>query len=213
MQDKENKEITLQSNYYYGGYINYKAFKDYHLNNCIDDTYFKSNHCLLLAFIVEKYHKNDKAPYLMHDGKKYVLMNTNFMADNIINLKVKSRMIKNYIADFKKYNLISVEVRNKNSRYIHVNEELIKLCYEIDYTIRPINFLKNNKPELWKGFVNEWEVYFKTKGGFKEFIDDFNDTRDIKDLSYNTKTIYEHLVNAIRYHLYGKVNVREVKVY
>ncbi|MFD1163675.1 hypothetical protein [Hwangdonia seohaensis] len=211
MQDNKNNGAIPQTHYYYGGYINFKAFRDYHLNNGLDDNYFKSNHCLVLAFIVEKFHKHDNTPHIIHNNKKYILVNTNFIVDNLIYLKVKSRTVKNYLEAFKKNNLISVEVRNENSRYVNVNSELIKLCYDIHYAIRPINFLQKNKPELWKMFMNEWEVYFESKQSFKKFVDDFNDTRDIEEYSYNTKTIYEHLLNSVHYHIYGKGKVRELK--
>ena len=204
MQYNENEEIILQKHYYYGGYINYKAFRDFHLNNGLDDKYFRSNHCLLLGFIVEKFHKHLKTPNIMHDGKKYIQLNNKFILDNLINLKVKHRTITYYIAALKKSKLISVEVRGENNRYVHVNSELIKLCYDYDSQLRPINFLQNNKPELWKAFVFEWKDHFDSKESFKNFIDNFNDNRDVKAAAYNTGDIYTHLLNSVRYHLYGK---------
>ncbi|GAA4940503.1 hypothetical protein GCM10023314_11670 [Algibacter agarivorans] len=193
-----------QVNYYYGSYINYKAIKDFHLNNNLKDEYLKVSHCVLLAFIIESFRKNDKMPMIMFEGEKYVLMNTNYILDNLIYLKVSSRMLKKYLVPLKDNGLIKIHIKNRKDRYINVHKKLIELCYDVDYSIRSISFLEKNKPTLWKGFVNEWQPLFNDKESFKKFIDRFNDTRDINEYNYNTKNIYEHLLNAVKFELYGR---------
>lgn len=192
------------TNYRYGSYVNYKAFKDFHILKNVCDLYFKSPHCLLMAFIVESFHKNDKMPMIEINKERFVLMNSNYILDNLIYLKVKPRMLKIYLNELKTSEMIKVHIEGENNRYINVDKSLIQLCYEIDYSIRSINFLQKNKPTLWKGFVNEWQPHFKSKKEWKDFIDDFNDQRDIEGYSYNTTNIYEHLLNAVKVKVYKR---------
>lgn len=197
-----NKENV--SNYYYGSYVNYKAFKDYHITNNIDDKYFKSNHCLILAFIVERYYKHLKTPSISYKNEKYLLMNTNYILNNLVYLKIAPRQFKNCLSQLKTNGLIKVFIENKTNRYIFVNSDLIKLCYTKDWTITPIDFLIKNKPDVWKVFKNEWEPHFKNKESFKKFIDDFNDNRIMEGENFNTSNIYDHLINSVRNKLYSK---------
>ncbi|WP_370477078.1 hypothetical protein [Tamlana flava] len=212
MKDKEIIQNEARVNYYYGSYLNYKAFKDFHLKNNIDDSYLTPAHCMLLAFMVDKFYKDRKMPHIVKNGCRYVLMNTNFIKDNLVYLFVGERMIKKYISNFKKFGLMKIEVKDESNRYVNINKELINLCFEKHFTFRPINHLIQSRPELWKGFVKEWEPYFDSKEEFKFFIDDFNDTRDIDELNYNSKEIYEHLINSVKFKIYGKGSKRGLKI-
>ncbi|MCB0747282.1 MAG: hypothetical protein KDC90_07440 [Ignavibacteriae bacterium] len=202
-QDTENDENINPSNYCYGSYFNYKAFNDFHLIKGIDDSYLTPGHCMLLAFMVEKFYKDRKMPMIEKNGIRYVLMNTNFIKDNLIYLNVKERTIKNYISKFKRHGLMKIEVKDKSNRYVNINDELVNLCYEKYGIWKPINYLMEYRPEWWKGFVNEWRPYFIDEDSFKLFVDNFNDTRDIEQLSYNTKEIYDHLLKSVNYKIYG----------
>lgn len=201
MDNKQNPNNPV--NYRYGSYVNYKAFKDYHISKNICDQYFKNPHCTLMAFIIENFHKMEKMPHITVNGERFVMMNSNFILDNLIYLKVKSRMLINYLNELKNSGMIKIHVHEKTNRYINVDKTLIKLYYEIDYTISSTNYLEKNKPMLWKDFVNEWKPNFDN-GQWKNFIDDFNATRVIEGHTLNTKTIYEHLLNSVRYHLEKK---------
>lgn len=205
-----NNEIS--TNYYYGSYLNYKAFKEFHYINKIDDSYLTPGHCMLLAFMVEKFQKDLKMPHLIKNGLRYVLMNTNFIKDNLIYLSVKERTIKYYISTFKKVGIIDVEIMNKNNRFVNINNELLNLYPKRHWSMTPINYLIKNYPDLWKSFVNDYEPYFNSKEDFKRFVDDFNCNREIDELSYNSKEIYGHLLNSVRYKIFGAGNKRGLKV-
>ncbi|WP_147677276.1 hypothetical protein [Algibacter pacificus] len=198
------KVVKNCKNFNFASYVNYKAFKDYHVKHGIDDEYMTSNYCVLLAYIIENFQKNSNMPRIKRNGLDYALMNTGFILENLIYLRIESRSLKSYIKVLKDNGIIKVWIEDENNRFIHVNPDLIKLCYEMDYSTRPINFLIKNKPELWKAFACEWEPHFKSKEDFKKFCDYFNDERDMQGYNNNTKNIYDHLVNAVRRNLYGK---------
>lgn len=192
---------SSNDNYYYGSYINYKAIRDFHLHFNLNDSYLKPAHCILLSFITESFHKHDKLPSIQCGDKRYVLMNTNFILHNLIYLKVGHRQIKNYLQDLRRNQLIQTVIAENRNRYITVHTKLIQLCYKLDWNISSTNYLEKNKPELWKAFISEWKPHFKDTESFQDFIWYFNGTRTIKAYSYNTKYIYNHLLNAVRFWL------------
>ncbi|PKQ45911.1 hypothetical protein [Confluentibacter flavum] len=209
MKNKQNTDN--QVNYKYGSYINYKAFKDYHVINNINDGYFNVYHCMIMGFILDEFHKNNNMPQLLFENEKYVLMNTNYILDNLIYLGIKESMFKKHFRLLKVNGLVKIKVIKRKDRYVNVNKQLIELCFNLDYTIKPTNYLEQYKPHLWKSFKNEWEQYFKDKISFKKFIDDFNDTRNENDYNYNSKEIYFHLLNAVQFKIYGKIHTDYLK--
>ena len=202
---KNTQNTTSILNYKYGLYINYKAFNDYHISNNLDDKYFKIIQCNLMAFIVAEFHKNHKMPHRMIKNERYVMMNSDYILDNLIFLKIKSSMLKKYLVPLKANGLIKVYVENRKDRFINVSKQLINLYYSMDISIRPTNYLEHFRPDLWKDFKNEWELQFKDKKSFKLFIDNFNDNRDIKGYPNNVKDINTHLKNAAEHKLFGKL--------
>jgi hypothetical protein len=202
MSNIQNKENP--ANYKYGSYINFKAIKDYCIKRKINDDYIKPQHCILLAFMVESYYKASKMPSIEINGTRYIMMNSNYILNNLIYLRVKERSLKYYISDLKKSKIINIHVENKKDRYVSIDSVLVNLYYNNDHTFKSTNYLAKNQPDLWKGFVSDWQPYFKTTEDFKRFIDGFNDTRDIDEMPYNSKEIYDHLINAVKYKIYGK---------
>lgn len=192
------------TNFKYGLYINFKALYDYHLELKINDSYLTMNHCIIIAFIIEQFEKNHKMPDIKYNGERYALMNSPFILPNLIYLKLKNRQLSNYLESLKKHKLIKTYIIKNKDRYINVNDHLLKLWYSQHHTIRHTNYLEANWPDMWKSYVNEWKPYFnERKIDFKNFIDNFNDTCVINGENLNSKNIYEHLINATNYKLFG----------
>lgn len=191
------QKIKGTSNYCYGLYNNYKAFKDFHTFYGLNDEYFKPHHCMILSFIVESFHKQNKMPHITDSGNRYVLMNTNYIANNLIYLGIGNRQLKNYIRQLAENKFINLINEGNRNRYINVNSKLIELCYDRDWTMTATKYLSKTKPSLWRSFVNEWEPHFKDANSFKKFIDRFNSNRMVKGSVYNAKDIFQHLLNSV----------------
>ena len=192
-------------NFKYGFYKNYKAFKDYHLANNLCDKYFNDRYAEILAFIVDEFYRNDNMPSMIINKERYVMMNSNYILDNLIFLKINSGMLKKYLRPLKINGLIKVHVEMRKDRFINVNKQLIDLYFFKGWTISSINYLEKMKPHLWNSFKNEWQPQFKDKESFKTFIDAFNATRDINGSKYNTTDIFNHLINSVQFKIYGKI--------
>ncbi|PNW27411.1 hypothetical protein [Formosa algae] len=203
MKNKQNKQEPI--NFKYGVYINYKAFKDYHLLNGISDNYFKIQHCCLMAYIIDEFQKNSNLKTLNFDNEKYVYLGNKFILDNLVYLKIEKSMLQKYLNTLKTNGLIKTHVLNDTKRYINVNNQLLELYFGgMDFSITAINYLIQYKPTYWKTFKNEWEPHFKNQEHFKQFIDNFNNTRLLEGLNNNGKEIFEHLTNAVNYELYKR---------
>jgi hypothetical protein len=190
---------SKNNNFKYGLYHNYKAIYDYHKENEIDDKYLKSNHCYLLTFLVDQFIKNKNGIQRVINGERYILMNTNYILDNCIYLKIGKRQLKNLIKELDDYGIIK-RYLDTNERYINLNKQLIDIWYS-DWTITAISYLQQLKPTLWKSFVNEYRPFFNNQKTFKTFIDDFNDTRAMNEEPNELQAIYDHLINSVKYKL------------
>lgn len=200
-----NKSDFQEDNYFrYGSYINYKAISDFHQLFNIDDEYFKPSHCMVLAFIIECYHKHENLYTLTIEKRKFVMLNTNFILMNLKYIKVGPRQVKKYIQLFKEKGIIDIFIHERTNRFIHVKTDLIRLYYPLSLNMSPTKFLRKFKPIYWQGFVNEWKPYFKDDKSFNDFIFRFDCERDIQGYSYDAKSIFKHLVNTAQFKVYGK---------
>jgi hypothetical protein len=196
--------IKLQKNkgddyYCYGQYHNYKAIKDFHLVNGLNDSYFKPQHCMILTFITESFFRQKKMPSINHLGKRYVLMNTNFIMDNLPYLQVKERQIKNYIKQLSDNKFINLYNEGNRNRYVNVNSKFVELCYQREYLpMSAVAILAKSKTHFWKMFVDEWKPRFKDETLFNKFLVGFDSNRLVKQSSYNPNDIAQHIINAVR---------------
>ena len=129
---KNTLKTQHEVNFKYGSFLNYKAFKDYHVTNKISDAYFNKNHCVIMAFIVDDFRKTKTIPDITIENEKYVLMNSNYILNNLIYLKIKKSQLKKYL--ILKYRLLNfVLLKFLYQYYLILFEDYYLYQYIVNY--------------------------------------------------------------------------------
>ena len=183
--------------YYWNSYINNKAIVEFERHNNLSENKMNMNRYYLLSYFMDLYintKKGNKITTKYIDGVKYIYVNSSFILNNLLLLKVEERTLVRIIEQLEYYGYIQRRVIKHVFRYIKINDELLQYC--------GVNSDEELRPKQLKYLAEEVGNYFgKTEdhqfSEVYEFLISLEDIEDFELQFNNYKEFKDHSNESI----------------